>query len=336
MTPTPVAQVTDLHVHFRVRHGLTTLTTRAVDGVDLTVGEREIVALVGESGCGKTTIARTMMRLQDATAGSVWIDGADITNVTGNRLRRLRRHFQMIFQDPFESLPANSTAYDVVVAGLNIHRRDLDKNARRDAVLAALADCGLAESVAPMHMFALSGGQRQRVAIAAALAVEPKLVIADEPVSMLDISLRADVLRLLLDLRDRLGVATLFITHDLALAGVFGDRVAVLYLGRVVEQGPAAEVISRPTHPYTRALVDVMPAFGKDRGPRRLLTGEPPNPTTVIDGCRFAPRCPLYRRLGEPPRCRSEEPALREVGTGHVVACHFSDNKAIQEISDTR
>lgn len=327
MTTPAVAEVRDLHVHFPVRHGRTRLLARAVDGVDLTIGEREILALVGESGCGKTTIARTIMRLQDVTAGSVSIGGVDVTAVTGRRLRMLRRDFQMIFQDPFESLPANATALDVVLAGLRIHRDDLDAAGRRAAAVSALESCGLrpAATVANRRMFALSGGQRQRVAIAAALAVEPRLLVADEPVSMLDVSLRAGVLRVLLDLRERLGVATLFITHDLALAGVFADRVAVLYLGRVVEQGAAADVIGNPLHPYTRALVDVMPRLGGVRtGARPLLTGEPPNPTAVLSGCRFAPRCPLHRELGQPGRCLTEDPSLRSVTADHAVACHFS------------
>jgi oligopeptide/dipeptide ABC transporter ATP-binding protein len=318
-------------VHFKVQHGRTRLTARAVDGVDLTIHEREILALVGESGCGKTTIARSIMRLNDPTSGSIHIGGSDVTRVGGRRLRKLRRDFQMIFQDPFESLPINSTALDVVAAGLLVHRKELDADARRTAVLAALHACGLrpAEWVAGRRMFQLSGGQRQRVAIAAALAVEPRLVVADEPVSMLDVSVRAGVLRVLLDLRERLGVATLFITHDLALAGVFADRVAVLYLGRVVEEGSAADVIGSPHHPYTRALVEVMPKLGGAReGPRKLLTGEPPNATTTLAGCRFAPRCPLHVALDRPERCLTEEPALRDVTADHTVRCHFAARAA--------
>jgi oligopeptide/dipeptide ABC transporter ATP-binding protein len=328
VTAPVIAQIDDLRVHYPVRHGRKRLLARAVDGVDLTIHEREILALVGESGCGKTTIARTIMRLQDATSGSVSIGGVDVTGVTGRRLRRLRRDFQMIFQDPFESLPANATALDVVLAGLRIHRTDLDAAARRGAAVSALDACGLqAASIAERRMFQLSGGQRQRVAIAAAFAVEPRLLVADEPVSMLDVSLRAGVLRVLLDLRERLGVATLFITHDLALAGVFADRVAVLYLGRVVEQGTATDVINNPRHPYTRALVEVMPRLGGVRtGPRKLLGGEPPNPTAIAAGCRFAPRCPLYRDLGQPDRCRTDEPILQSVGTDHEMACHFPDS----------
>lgn len=328
MTAPTVAEVRDLRVHFPVRHGRSRLTAHAVDGVDLTIREREILALVGESGCGKTTIARAIMRLQDVTSGSVSIGGVDVTDVKGRTLRRLRRDFQMIFQDPFESLPANATALSIVMAGLKIHRTDLDGTDRRAAAVSALESCGLrpAASVAGRRLFQLSGGQRQRVAIAAALAIEPRLLVADEPVSMLDVSLRAGVLRVLLDLRERLGVATLFITHDLALAGVFADRVAVLYLGRVVEQGAAADVIGNPLHPYTRALVDVMPKLGGTRsGPRTLLTGEPPNPTAVLAGCRFAPRCPLHRELGQPQRCRTEDPLQHSADADHVVACHFSD-----------
>ena len=327
-----IAEIRNLRVHFPVRRGHQRLTARAVDGIDLQIHEGEIIALVGESGCGKTTVARTIMRLQKPSSGSVAIGGVDITRVRGRGLRRLRRDFQMIFQDPFECLAPNSTAIDVVTEGLRIHRADLDTAARRTAGLTALEMCGLtpAAAIAERRIFQLSGGQRQRVAIAAALAIEPRLLVADEPVSMLDVSLRAGVIRVLLDLRERLGIAMLFITHDLALAGVFADRVAVLYLGRVVEQGPAAEVIGSPRHPYTAALVGVMPkAGGGHRGPRPILSGEPPNATATVSGCHFRPRCPLYRQLGEPELCQAEEPALpiiaSDASVDHVVACHFSD-----------
>lgn len=338
MTTPVIAEIRGLRVHFPVRQGRKRLLARAVDGIDLVVHEREIVALVGESGCGKTTVARAIMRLVDATEGSVSIGGVDITRVRGRELRRLRRMFQMIFQDPFDALPATATAAHIVAEGLRIHRPELDSGARRAAALSALESCGLQppSSVADRRMFTLSGGQRQRVAIAAALAVEPRLIVADEPVSMLDVSLRAGIIRVLLDLRERLDVATLFITHDLALAGVFADRVAVLYLGQVVEEGPAGEVIGNPAHPYTRALVGVMPTprsgpEAERRGPRALLTGEPPNATDTTPGCRFAPRCPLHRDLGEPARCRTDMPTLHRLtsppdiaDTGHRVACHFS------------
>jgi oligopeptide/dipeptide ABC transporter ATP-binding protein len=324
-----VADVRGLEVHFPVWRNGRRMVARAVDGVDLVLHEREIVALVGESGCGKTTIARTVMRLENATAGTVHIDGVEVTRLSGARLRRLRDRFQMIFQDPFDSLPANATALEVIEDGLRIHRRDLSASDRKRAALDALASCGLnpPERFANRRVFQLSGGQRQRVAIAAVLVLEPRLIVADEPVSMLDVSLRAGVIRLLLDLRERTGNATLFITHDLALAGVFADRVAVLYLGKIVEEGPAAAVIGAPAHPYTRALVDVMPVpEGMRDGPRSILTGDTPSATEVPVGCRFAPRCPLFRQLGEPARCRSEQPELEPV-TGdirHRIACHFS------------
>lgn len=331
MTASPIAEIRELRVHFPVRYGRQRLTARAVDGVDLTIHEGEIVALVGESGCGKTTVARTLMRLQEPSSGSVSVSGVDITRTGGRRLRRLRRDFQMIFQDPFESLPANSAVLDVVTEGLRIHHGELDSAARRAAGLKALVQCGLTppEAIGERRIFQLSGGQRQRVAIAAALAVEPRLLVADEPVSMLDVSLRAGILRVLLEMRERLNIGILFITHDLALAGVFADRVAVLYLGRVVEQGAAAEVIGNPRHPYTRALVGVIPKTGTARpASHALLTGEPPSATATVTGCAFAPRCPMYRQLGEPTLCRTKQPALRgidDTGPDHAVACHFPD-----------
>jgi oligopeptide/dipeptide ABC transporter ATP-binding protein len=281
------------------------------------------------------------MRLEDATAGAVSIGGVDVTRVRGRALRRLRRDFQMIFQDPFESLSANATALEVVSEGLTIHRTELDAAGRRAAAMTALETCGLrpASSITGRRMFQLSGGQRQRVAIAAALAVQPRLLVADEPVSMLDVSLRAGIIRVLLDLREDRDISMLFITHDLALAGVFADRVAVLYLGRVVELGAAADVIGMPRHPYTRALVDVMPTAGATRrGPRALLTGEPPNATLTTPGCRFAPRCPLHRELGKPDRCLTEDPVLHlfteDGSTDHAVACHFSDVPAPTQQED--
>lgn len=323
-----VAEVRGLKVHFPIRRGRRKLIAKAVDGVDLRLHEREIVALVGESGCGKTTIARTVMRLEDPTEGSVLIDGTDITGYTGTALRKLRREFQMIFQDPFESIPVNRTAIDIVTEGLRVHRRDLDANGRREAALAALAACGLTpvERIADRRVFQLSGGQRQRLAIAAVLVLQPRLVVADEPVSMLDVSLRAEVIRALLDLRDRTGTATLFITHDLALASVVADRVVVLYLGAVVEEGPASQVIAAPLHPYTRALAEVMPAADSARRPRTILSGEAPNPTDVAPGCRFAPRCPRYRELGQPEICTTQRPVLlvAPAHEGRLTACHFA------------
>jgi len=327
--PAVVAEVRGLKVHFPVRKGRRRLIAKAVDGVDLRLHERETIALVGESGCGKTTIARTVMRLEDATEGQVLIQGTDITRLGGSALRRMRREFQMVFQDPFESLAPNRTAIDIVGEGLRVHRTDLDAAGRRRAALAALSACGLtpAEQIAERRVFQLSGGQRQRLAIASALVLRPRLVVADEPVSMLDVSLRAEVIRALLELRDQTGTATLFITHDLALASVVADRVVVLYLGAVVEEGPATDVIAHPLHPYTSALVEVMPTADSTRRPRIVLTGEAPNPTDVAPGCRFAPRCPRFRELGRPAICQEQRPALIAVDgrDARRIACHFPE-----------
>lgn len=327
----PAVEVRDLFVHFPIKHGTHKAVAKAVDGVSLSVASGEILALVGESGCGKTTIARTVMRLEDPTGGHILLGGADVTKVRGRQLRALRREFQMVFQDPFESLDPKTTALETVMEGLRIHSTQLSRGEREREALAALDQAGLrpASRIAGRFLFQLSGGQRQRVAIAAAVALRPRLIVADEPVSMLDISLRAGIIRLMLDLRDQLGISYLFITHDLSLAAVFADRIVVLYLGRVVEEGPAAEVISSPNHPYTRALVSVMPNPDPAvRDARVLLSGEPPNPTEISSGCRFRPRCPLYRALGEPERCHTEDPALQAIADSapsreHRVACHF-------------
>ena len=246
-------------------------------------------------------------------------------------LRRLRRDVQVVFQDPFESLDPRLTVFDTVEESLLIHARGDSREARRVKVHATLEQVGLhpADTIARRYPHQLSGGQRQRVVIAGAMVLSPELVIADEPVSMLDVSLRAGILRLMLDLRDEHGVSFLFVTHDLSLAWVVAERVAVVYLGRIVEMGTTAEVIGAPKHPYTRALVSVipLPETGKPRK-RVLLQGEAPSASKVPSGCRFRLRCPLYRRLGEPERCRNEDPVLISVGTGqlgavHQAACHF-------------
>jgi len=355
----PLLALDRLVVSYRARRGpRARRRIRAVDGVSLTLGTGEILALVGESGCGKTSIVRAIARLEEPAGGRVLLRGTDVTHARGAMLRRLRREVQVVFQDPYESLDPRLTAYDTVEESLLVHRIGGGRAGRRERVLAALESVGLhpAEEIARRYPHQLSGGQRQRLVIAGAMVLGPELVIADEPVSMLDVSLRAGILRLMLDLRDQRGVSILFVTHDLSLAWVIADRVAVVYLGRVVETGTADEVISAPLHPYTRSLVSVIPVPETGAARERiLLTGEAPSAARIPPGCRFHPRCPLYRELGEPDRCRSEDPALLRAGDpavgppsgdppgaaavppgaaalpppGHLAACHF-----VREASD--
>ncbi len=323
-----VLEVVDLVVHFRQRGPGHRTVVRAVDGVSFDIARGEILALVGESGCGKSTIAMAVARLLPPTSGRVLVDGVDVTDVGGRALRVIRRRVQMIFQDPFGSLDARQTVFETVAEPIRIHRLTRDPEDRRRRVMTALYQANLRppERLAQRSPHELSGGQRQRVAIAAAMVVGPELVVADEPVSMLDVSARAGVLRLMMEGRDRFGVAYLFITHDLATAWVVADRIAVVYLGRIVEIGPSAQLVRRPIHPYTRALL--MVAGGEEHdGP--VLLGEAPSATQVPSGCRFHPRCPRYQAAGEPSVCRTEEPTLHIRSANadpiHQVSCHLAE-----------
>jgi peptide/nickel transport system ATP-binding protein len=328
----PLLEVHDLVVRYRVPRGLSGAILRrpqrfvhAVSGVSLSVKRGEMVALVGESGCGKTTTAQAILRLVEAEAGSVRFDGEDVSALPRTDLRRLRRRMQIIYQDPYESLDPRFRVSTTVAEPLVIH--DIGSRAdRNDAVAHALERVGLAPASLFVDRFPheLSGGQRQRVAIAASLVLEPDLLVADEPVSMLDVSVRAGILGILDDLRDR-GLAVLMITHDLSTAARFADRICVMYLGRIVEQGPARDVIEAPRHPYTKALLSVVPR----RDPRRrvepqILRGETPNPISVPSGCRFHPRCPIAVDA-----CRVTDPELRRVGTAahHDAACLLVDRQ---------
>jgi oligopeptide/dipeptide ABC transporter ATP-binding protein len=327
----PLISVVDLRVEFPPSRASRDLAgrgrpVRAVDGVSLDLWPGEVLALVGESGSGKTTIAHALMRLVAPSSGQIVHHGRDITRLAGAELRALRKSFQLIFQDPYESLDPRQTVEAIITEPLLIHGVGRSSGERAGLVREALASVGLtpADEFAGRFPHQLSGGQRQRVSIAAAMVLEPELVVADEPVSMLDVSVRAGILRLILDLRATRGFACLFITHDLSLAWVLADRIAVLYLGRVVEIGPAAEIIRAPRHPYTRALVSVIPVPRPSaRRKQDILEGETPSPSATPGGCRFHPRCPLRRSLGNPEICERVDPALEPSGADHAAACHF-------------
>jgi oligopeptide/dipeptide ABC transporter ATP-binding protein len=327
----PLISIVDLRVEYAASRASRSLTgrgrpVRAVDGVSLDLRPGEVLALVGESGSGKTTIAQALTRLVEPTSGRIVHHGKDITHLSGGDLRALRRSFQLIFQDPYESLDPRQTVEEIVTEPLLIHGVGKDAAERAALVRRSLGSVGLtpADDYVGRFPHQLSGGQRQRVSIAAAMVLEPELVVADEPVSMLDVSVRAGILRLILDLRAERGFACLFITHDLSLAWVLADRVAVLYLGRVVEIGPAAEIIGAPRHPYTRALVSVIPVPRPNaRHKQVILEGETPSPSATPSGCRFHPRCPLRRRLGNPEICERVDPVLEPSGAEHTAACHF-------------
>jgi peptide/nickel transport system ATP-binding protein len=326
MTGLPLLNVRDLVVHYPLARGIVgTLSrreermVRAVDGVSLTVAAGELVALVGESGCGKTTTAQAVMRMLVPRAGSVEIAGQDIAPLSERALRPVRREAQIVFQDPYESLDPRYRVRDTVAEPLVIHRIGT-RATRTEKVREALERAGLspAELFLDRYPHELSGGQRQRVAIAAALVLEPKLLVADEPVSMLDVSVRAGILDLLDGLR-RAGLGILMITHDLSTATHYADRIMVMYLGRIVEEGPARTVVGNPRHPYTRALISVVPRRDPhDRHEPQILQGETPNPVDIPAGCRFHPRCPI----GD-DACRAVDPQLEPTSDapGHRAAC---------------
>jgi peptide/nickel transport system ATP-binding protein len=323
----PLVEVRDLHVSFTGRGGLfagKSPEARAVDGVDLAIGRGEIVALAGESGCGKTTLARTMMGLERPKQGEILFDGKTIGRST-RLLRDYRRRVQIVFQDPAGALNPRQTIYESVAEGLRIHKVPGDEE---KLVAAALSHAGLRppERFFLLYPHEVSGGQRQRVVIAGALALEPRLIVADEPVSALDASIRGEILRLLLKLRDELGLALLVVTHDLGLAWMIADRVAVMYLGRIVEIGPAEQVLTDPLHPYTKALLSVVPET--KRMEQQILTGETPDPTRIPDGCRFHPRCPAVASgaasaAGVEQLCKGEDLGLEEIQQAHFAACHL-------------
>ncbi len=333
---TELIRLEGLEVHFPIRRGIMDALTgrppgvvRAVDGIDLAIEEGEVLGLVGESGSGKTTVGRVIVKLTPQTAGKITFAGTDVSSDWGVRaLKDYRRRVQLIFQDPYEALNPRQTVHDFVAEPLEVNGlapRAADREAK---VMAALESAGLPADFAFRYPHELSGGQRQRVVIAGALVMGPQLVVADEPVSMLDVSIRTELLRLMLDLRAERGLTYLFITHDLALAWVIADRIAVMYLGKIMEIGPAEKVIRSPRNPYTQALVSVSPSpippDAGTRASRTILEGETPDAAHVPPGCRFHPRCPLAF-----DRCKVEEPPLFDLGDGQAAACWLAEHDAV-------
>jgi oligopeptide/dipeptide ABC transporter ATP-binding protein len=291
----------------------------AVDGVDLTLRRSEVIALVGESGCGKSTLGLLLMGLEDPTDGTVIFEGQDITHLNDHQRKDLRRKIQMVFQDPYESLNPTQTIEEIVSEPLIVQGIGASQQDRDERVKKALEDAGLKPADVYLHRYPheLSGGQRQRVVIAAALVLEPEIIIADEPVSMLDVSIRAEVINLLAELRISRQIAVIFITHDLGSVGFFADRVAVMYLGRIVEVGTMLDVLEKPQHPYTKALLSVIPVPNpRLRHERIILQGETPNPINIPSGCRFHPRCPVAIDA-----CKLSDPPMISLTKSHQAAC---------------
>ncbi len=318
---TPLLEVEGLVKHFPVRTagawGAHSQTLVAVDGVNLSVGSGESIGLVGETGCGKTTLGRLIVRLLEPTAGAIRFEGRDITRVRGGELKALRGKIQLTFQDPYGSLNPLMTIGSLVEEPLRLHGVP-GRRQRREQASELLRTVGLSDRLMSRRPAELSGGQRQRVGIARAIAVNPRLIVCDEPTSALDVSIRAQIINLMKDLQEDRGLTYVFISHDLALVEHVADRVAVMYLGRIVELASRKALFAEPCHPYTESLLSANPQPDAERA-RIVLIGDPPSPISRPGGCHFHPRCPIAQ-----PLCVTEPPPLRAIGPGHNVACHFA------------
>ncbi|MDA8051918.1 MAG: dipeptide ABC transporter ATP-binding protein [Rhodospirillales bacterium] len=330
----PLLEVSDLAKHFPVERGVLFSrrlgSVRAVDGISFTLKRGETLALVGESGCGKSTTARLVLRLLPPSAGRIRFNGADITALAGEKLRRLRRRMQIVFQDPFASLDPRMTVAETLEEPLRVHGIG-DRASRRARVNELLGMVGLASYHAGRYPHEFSGGQRQRIGIARALAPSPELIVCDEPVSALDVSIQAQVINLLADLRRGLNLSYLFIAHDLAVVKHVADRVAVMYLGRIVEIAPKDALFAEPRHPYTRTLMAAIPRPDPHHDPVPAVPGDMPSPLAPPPGCRFHTRCPFAIA-----RCRTEDPALALVAPGHFAACHRTEELPAVDLAEQR
>jgi oligopeptide/dipeptide ABC transporter ATP-binding protein len=322
----PLVELRAITRHFEVRRSLIDVLAgrqaarvRAVDGVDLTIARGECLGLIGESGCGKSTLGRLALRLRPPTSGTVRFDGADLAGLDARALAALRPRMQIVFQDPYASLNPRRNVEQIVGLPLHLHT-SLTAPERRARVIAVLEWVGLGAAHLRRYPHEFSGGQRQRIGIARALVLHPDFVVCDEPVSALDVSVQAQIVELLARLCRELGLAYLFISHDLAVVAHVSDRIAVMYLGRIVELGPARAVVTTPRHPYTRALLSAVPQVHATGALRIRLTGEPPSPLAPPSGCTFHPRCPYAQDL-----CRITRPELEPAISGRAVACHFAD-----------
>jgi oligopeptide transport system ATP-binding protein len=318
----PLLSLTNVKTHFPVREGLVFAKrigeVRAVDGISLTLNRGDVLGLVGESGCGKSTLARTILRLVPLTEGTVILNGKNLGDLSTRELRKIRPEAQMIFQDPYASLNPRMTVFDAIAEPLRVHRKAKSRDLTT-RVSELMEMVGLAPRFMRKYPHEFSGGQRQRIAIARTLALEPELIIADEPVSALDVSVQAQILNLIAELCRTRGLTLIFITHDLAVVRHVAKRIAVMYLGRIVEEGPAQQVLDGPLHPYTQALLSAVPVPDPEieRTRRRiLLKGDPPSPLNPPSGCPFHPRCPMAV-----PECAKKIPPLEEKFTAHKAAC---------------
>ena len=325
-----VLRVAGLKKFFPVRRGLLQSVAghvRAVDGVSFDIQAGETLCLVGESGCGKSTVGKTILRLQEPTAGQIWLGGTEVTTLTEEQMRAHRRQVQMVFQDPYSSLNPRMRVGQIIAEPLE--NFDIAHGAEKDRqVLALLDKVGLRQDAVARFPFEFSGGQRQRLGIARALALNPRLIVADEPVSALDVSVQAQVLNLLMDLQEEFGLSYLFVSHDLAVVEHIGHRIAVMYLGRIVELAPRERIFAQPQHPYTEALMAAAPiAAPKARGARLVIEGDVPSPINPPPGCHFHTRCPYAEA-----RCRVDAPPLQEIAPGHVVACHLRQPAPLAQV----